>query len=75
MTTKRQLIKLLGDMPALGNEPLDIGDTLEILVGGNWQRVTLDRTKDKARWWVLRFEDRPTVNVLALGTEARRVVR
>jgi hypothetical protein len=35
--------------------------------------VTLGKSKDGYRHWVLRFQDNPTTSVLAIGTLARRI--
>ncbi len=72
MSNKRAPITEGAQRPELKGRPIAPGEVLEILSGGQWRQVTLDRSKDRYKRWVLRFVDQPTVSVLAIGTPARR---
>jgi hypothetical protein len=70
---KRQRIELTDLRPTLGGRIITSSEVLEIRSSGRWRQVTLGKSKDGYRHWVLRFQDNPTTSVLAIGTFARRV--
>jgi hypothetical protein len=71
--SKRQRIELTDLRPTLGGRVITPSEVLEIRSGGRWRRVSLGKSKDGYRHWVLRFQDNPTTSVLAIGTLARRM--
>jgi len=70
--SKRQRIELTDMRPTLDGRVITSSEVLEIRSGGRWRQVSLGRSKDGYRHWVLRFQDNPTTSVLAIGTLARR---
>ena len=61
--------------PTLAGQAISDGEVLGILIGGEWRRVTLGKSKERDKRWVLRFVDHANLSVLAMGTPARRPER
>ena len=70
---QRAPIELVDDKPMLRGYPILSYELLETRSGGKWVRVFLDRSRDKAKHWVLRLVDDPDNTTLARGSLARRV--
>lgn len=56
----------------LNGAALRMGDRLELRWGREWKRVILGESHDRYRRPVLRFEEQPTVSVLAAGSWVRK---